>query len=44
MLRMGDLPLAIGDRLSYVFDFGDWWEFMPTVENIDPEVVQPDTA
>ena len=25
--------------MTYVFDFGDWWEFDVTLERVDPEML-----
>jgi hypothetical protein len=33
---IGDLPLGIGQMMTYLFDFGDNWEFDVTLERIDP--------
>jgi hypothetical protein len=30
-----DWQIEIGDRITYVFDFGDWWEFGVVLESID---------
>jgi hypothetical protein len=30
-----DWQINIGDRITYVFDFGDWWEFNVVLESID---------
>lgn len=30
-----DWQINIGDRLTYVFDFGDWWEFDLVLESVD---------
>jgi hypothetical protein len=30
-----DWQINIGDRITYVFDFGDWWEFDVVLESID---------
>ena len=30
-----DWQVNIGDRITYVFDFGDWWEFNVVLESID---------
>ncbi len=30
-----DWQIEIGDRITYVFDFGDWWEFSVVLESID---------
>ena len=35
-VRVGDVPLGIGQTMTYVFDFGDWWEFDVTLERVDP--------
>jgi len=33
---VGDVPLRVGQAMTYVFDFGDWWEFDVTLERVDP--------
>ena len=33
---VGDVPLRVGQTMTYVFDFGDWWEFDVTLERVDP--------
>jgi len=35
-LRIAGLELQVGDRLKYVYDFGDWIEHEITLEAIDP--------
>ncbi|MGH9837739.1 MAG: plasmid pRiA4b ORF-3 family protein [Blastocatellia bacterium] len=35
-VRIGDLPLAPGDAMTYLFDFGDDWEFQLLLEVIAP--------
>ena len=35
---VGDVPLRVGQAMTYVFDFGDWWEFDVTLESVDPEM------
>jgi len=35
-VRVGDVPLRVGHAMTYVFDFGDWWEFAVTLERVDP--------
>jgi hypothetical protein len=35
--RIGDLPIAVGESMTFVFDFGDNWRFDVLLENIDPE-------
>ncbi len=34
-VRVGDVPLALGQSMTYLFDFGDWWEFEVTLEQIE---------
>jgi hypothetical protein len=34
---VGDLPLRVGQNMTYIFDFGDWWTFDVTLEKVDPE-------
>ena len=41
-VRIGDLPIRPGGRLTFVFDFGDWWEFDLALERIDPD--DPETT
>jgi len=36
---VGDVPLRAGQAMTYVFDFGDWWEFDVTLERVDPGMV-----
>jgi len=31
-VRVGDLPLRVGQRMTYLYDFGDNWEFDVTLE------------
>jgi hypothetical protein len=35
-IRIGDLPLEPGESMTYLFDFGDNWEFDVKLERIDP--------
>lgn len=35
-VRVGDLPLRIGQSLTYLFDFGDQWIFTVTLEDVAP--------
>jgi hypothetical protein len=35
---VGDTPLKIGQAMTFVFDFGDWWEFEVTLERVDPDM------
>jgi hypothetical protein len=36
-VQIGDLPLAEGASMTYVFDFGDWWEFTVQLEKIQAD-------
>jgi Plasmid pRiA4b ORF-3-like protein len=36
-VRVGDLPLRVGDTIVYRFDFGDDWRFQLRLESIDRE-------
>jgi hypothetical protein len=33
--RVGDVPLQEGQSMTYLYDFGDWWEFDVTLEGVD---------
>jgi hypothetical protein len=35
-VRVGDLPLQIGDVMLYNYDFGDNWKFSVSLEHLDP--------
>ena len=35
-VKVGDLPLRVGQTMTYLYDFGDQWEFDVTLERIDP--------
>jgi len=35
-VRVGDVPLAVGERMGFLYDFGDWWQFTLTLEQVDP--------
>lgn len=35
-VRVGDLPLRIGQTMDYWFDFGDDWHFAVTLESVEP--------
>jgi hypothetical protein len=35
---VGDTPLKIGQTMTFVFDFGDWWEFDVTLERVDADM------
>jgi hypothetical protein len=34
---IGDVPLQIGQTMTYLYDFGDRWEFGVTLERVDPD-------
>ncbi|MBA3534986.1 MAG: plasmid pRiA4b ORF-3 family protein [Ardenticatenales bacterium] len=34
---VGDVPLRVGQSMIYFFDFGDNWEFIVTLEEVDPQ-------
>jgi hypothetical protein len=34
--RVGDVPLQEGQSMTYLYDFGDWWEFDVTLEGVEP--------
>lgn len=43
-ILIGDLPLVPGNIMTYLYDFGDRWEFQVELENMeppDPELSQP---
>lgn len=35
-VRVGDLPLRVGQTMTFLFDFGDQWKFDVTLERVDP--------
>jgi hypothetical protein len=35
-VKIGDIGLLPKDQMTYIFDFGDWWEFSLQLEKIDP--------
>jgi len=42
-ILLRDWQINIGDRITYVFDFGDWWKFNVVLESIeepDPKLKQ----
>ena len=36
---VGDVPLRVGQAMTYVFDFGDWWEFDVELERVDSDMM-----
>lgn len=39
---IGDVPLQVGQTMTYLYDFGDQWRFDVTLERIDPPGVPSD--
>ena len=37
-VSIGDVPLRVGQTMTFLFDFGDMWEFGVTLERVDPEM------
>lgn len=37
-VAIGDVPLRIGQTMTFLFDFGDRWEFDVALEHVDPEM------
>jgi hypothetical protein len=35
-VRIGDVPLKVGESMRLVYDFGDNWQFDVKLERIDP--------
>jgi hypothetical protein len=35
-VQVGDLPLAVGTVMDYLYDFGDQWEFEVKLEQVEP--------
>ena len=40
-VRVGDVPLAVGQSMTYLFDFGDQWLFEVTLEQVDADKKPP---
>lgn len=43
-ILLRDWQINIGDRITYIFDFGDWWKFNVVLESIeepDPKLKKP---
>ena len=36
-VRVGDVRLRVGQKMTYLYDFGDEWEFDVTLEQVDKE-------
>lgn len=37
-VEIGDVPLRVGQTMTFLFDFGDRWEFDVALEHVDPEM------
>jgi hypothetical protein len=37
-VRVGDTPLTIGQTMTFLYDFGDQWEFEVALERVDPDL------
>jgi hypothetical protein len=37
-VSIGDVPLRVGQTMTFLFDFGDMWKFDVTMERVDPEM------
>lgn len=37
-VSVGDVPLQIGQTMTFLFDFGDQWEFDVTLEQVDSDM------
>ena len=35
---VGDTPLRIGQAMTFIYDFGDWWRFEVALERVDPDM------
>jgi hypothetical protein len=36
-VSIGEVPLRVGQTMTFLYDFGDRWEFDVTLEEVDPE-------
>jgi hypothetical protein len=43
-VKIGELPLNIGDTMEYLFDFGDDWQFTVQLEALEPLTPDPRKA
>ncbi|NDJ75049.1 MAG: plasmid pRiA4b ORF-3 family protein [Chloroflexi bacterium] len=43
-MRIGELPLRVGQTMTFLFDFGDNWEFDVLLEQVDPDRVTKKSA
>ncbi len=37
-VQVGDVPLRIGQTMTYLYDFGDCWRFDVALERVDPDM------
>jgi hypothetical protein len=37
-VQIGDVPLRLGQTMTFLYDFGDRWEFEVTLESVNPEM------
>ena len=37
-VAIGDVPLRVGQTMTFLFEFGDRWEFDVALEHVDPEM------
>jgi hypothetical protein len=38
-ILIGDVPISVGQIMTFLFDFGDHWEFTVTLEQVDSDTV-----
>lgn len=38
-VKIGGLPLTLGQTMTFIYDFGDWWEISLTLETVDTTLV-----
>lgn len=43
-VTIGELPLQVGSSMTFLFDFGDMWEFDVKLESINPVDISPSKA
>lgn len=41
-MRVGEVPLPVGRSMTYLYDFGDQWEFEVTLEEVEPPGKAPE--
>lgn len=42
VVRIGELELTVGQKILYLFDYGDMWRFLVELEEIRTEGIKPD--